>query len=57
MPENTEDTRVLSRLRARELSVAEMQQVGGGFIITHACTFDFKTCTMDQDCEQIPSCP
>ncbi|HEY6347811.1 MAG TPA: hypothetical protein VI636_00230 [Candidatus Angelobacter sp.] len=57
MPGNTEDTRVLSRLRARELSVAEVQHVGGGFIITHACTFDFKTCTMDQDCEQIPSCP
>lgn len=57
MSENKDNSRVLSRLRARELSVVEVQQVGGGFIITHACTFDFKTCTMDQDCEQIPSCP
>lgn len=57
MPRNTEDNRVLSRWHARELTAAELEHVGGGFIQTHACTFDFTTCTMDLDCEQIPACP
>lgn len=57
MLNHTADTRVLSRLHARELNTAEIEQVGGGFNMTHNCTFDFKTCTMDLDCEQIPSCP
>lgn len=57
MLNHTADTRVLSRLHARELSTAETEQVGGGFILTHVCTFNFVTCLPDQDCEQIPSCP
>jgi hypothetical protein len=56
MPKSTENKRVLSRLYGRELSAAEAEQVGGG-ILTHVCTFDFRTCTADADCEQIPQCP
>lgn len=57
MANKTEDNRVLSRLRARELSAAELDHVGGGFIIkTGGCTFDPKTCTMDHDCEPPLGC-
>lgn len=48
------DNRVLGRQHGRELSAAEMEQVGGGFIITHACTFHPIPCTTDNDCEQTP---
>lgn len=58
MPESTEKNRVLSRVYGRELSAAEVEQVSGGFIQTHNCTFNFLTCTPDGDgCEQIPACP
>jgi hypothetical protein len=51
-----ETDRVLGRARARELSEREMEMVVGG-LLTHVCTFNFKTCTADMDCEQIPQCP
>jgi hypothetical protein len=57
MPEYKENNRVLNRLGARELSVAEYEQVGGGFAITNACTFNPKTCKMDFDCEPPIRCP
>lgn len=58
MPKSTEDNRVLSRMYGRQLSAAEVEQVSGGFILTHVCTFDFTTCTADGDgCETIPQCP
>lgn len=56
MPKSTENNRVLSRQYGRKLSSAEVEQVSGG-ILTHLCTFNFTTCTMDGDCEQIPQCP
>jgi hypothetical protein len=56
MPKSTENNRVLVRMYGRELSAAEVEQVRGS-IQTHLCTFNFTTCTMDGDCEQIPQCP
>jgi hypothetical protein len=57
MPKSTENNRVLSRIFGREISAEEAEQVTGG-ILTHVCTFDFKTCTPDGDgCETIPQCP
>jgi hypothetical protein len=57
MPKSTENNRVLSRMHGRELSAAEVEAVAGG-ILTHVCTFDFTTCTVDGDgCETIPQCP
>ena len=56
MPKSTENNRVLGRMYGRELSAAEVEQIRGG-ILTHYCTFNFTTCTMDGDCEQIPQCP
>ncbi len=57
MAKSTEKNRVLSRMHGRELSAAEVEQVAGG-ILTHVCTFDFTTCTVDGDgCETIPQCP
>ncbi|HEY6347812.1 MAG TPA: hypothetical protein VI636_00235 [Candidatus Angelobacter sp.] len=57
MPENKESSRVLSRLRARELSAVELDNVGAGFAISNACTFDPKTCHMDLDCPVPIRCP
>ena len=57
MSRSTENNRVLSRMFGREISAEEAEQVTGG-ILTHVCTFDFKTCTPDGDgCETIPQCP
>ena len=56
MPKSSENNRVLSRVYGREISAAEIDLVSGG-IQTHNCTFDFNTCQMDMDCEQIPQCP
>lgn len=56
MPENKENSRVLSRLGARELSAVELDNVGAGFI-SNACTFDPKTCHMDLDCPVPIRCP
>ena len=57
MPKSTENNRVLSRMHGRELSAEEAEQVTGG-ILTHVCTFNFTTCTVDGDgCETIPQCP
>jgi hypothetical protein len=56
MAKSTETKRVLVRMHGRELSAAEVDQVRGN-ILTHLCTFNFTTCTMDGDCEQIPQCP
>jgi len=57
MPRSTENNRVLGRMFGREISAEEAEQVTGG-ILTHVCTFDFKTCTPDGDgCETIPQCP
>lgn len=50
------ENRVLSRLRGRELSAEEYDQVGGGIIRTGGCTFDPKTCVMDHDCEPPLGC-
>ena len=49
------DDRVLSRAHARMLTEQEMQQVNGGFR-TGICTFDPKTCAMDNDCSPPPGC-
>jgi hypothetical protein len=58
VPKSTENNRVLSRMYGRELSAEEVDAVSGGFILTHVCTFDFKTCQADGDgCETIPQCP
>ena len=51
MLENKESSRVLSRLNARFLSTAELDNVGAGFVVSNNnCTFDPKTCHMDNDC-------
>ena len=57
MSENKGNSRVLSRLGARELSAVELDNVGAGFVISNACTFDPKTCRMDLDCPVPIRCP
>ncbi|HEY6348217.1 MAG TPA: hypothetical protein VI636_02290 [Candidatus Angelobacter sp.] len=57
MPENKGNSRVLSRFGARELSITEYDQIGGGFQ-TKPCTLNPKTCFIDGDChpqECVPS--
>ena len=57
MLKNKEDSRVLSRLGARELSPAEYDSIGAGFQ-TKPCTLNPKTCFIDGDCrpqECVPS--
>jgi len=56
MLERKENTRVLGRLGARELTRTEYEQVGGGFILRPRCTFDPVTCTMDGICSPPPAC-
>lgn len=57
MLEKKGNSRVLSRLNARELSQAELDHVAAAFAITNNCTFDPKTCHMDFDCEPPIRCP
>ena len=54
MTENSEN-RVLSRMGARQLSDAQLEQVGGGFFRPR-CTLDPVTCVMDGICSPPPAC-
>jgi len=48
--QDRKETRVLSRLRARELTAEESQQVAGGLPVhTNVCTFDPTTGSIDGD--------
>jgi hypothetical protein len=49
------DDRVLNRIGARLLTENEMNQVSGS-LRTGNCTFDPKTCVMDNDCEPPLGC-
>lgn len=50
------ETRVLGRLGARELSEKEMDEVAGGFNFIPHCTFNPQTCAMDGVCSPPPAC-
>ena len=52
---NQQESRVLSRLGARELSPAETESVNGA-IYRPRCTFDPVTCVMDGVCSPPPAC-
>jgi hypothetical protein len=55
MSNNHENSRVLGRLGARELTERELQLVNGG-IIRPRCTFDPVTCVTDGICSPEPAC-
>lgn len=47
--------RVFGRMGARALTEEELKQVTGA-LRTGICTFDPKTCNMDNDCSPPPGC-
>lgn len=54
------ESRVLNRMGARQLTFGECEQVQGSFIIhTAVCTIHVNpngTCTFEGDCEPVPRC-
>jgi hypothetical protein len=52
---NQTTERVLSRTGARIVSDEEARQVNGA-LRTGLCTFDPKTCAIDNDCSPPPGC-
>ena len=53
---NQKESRVLSRMAARELTKEEMECVGGALRFISKCTWDPRTCVMDGQCSPPPSC-
>jgi hypothetical protein len=54
---NQQETRVLSRMNARELNHLEIERVGGAIVNRPVCSFNSITCQLDGPFPCIPPPP